>query len=181
MAVRGRRPKPTALHELHGTLNSTRHAARVNEPQAAGSLQLEPPDWLTDSQKDGWRYAMTHAPRNLLAPIDRTILVLWIEAEDRHRRAAIAQALLDKDTALPMLTRRDHGPLRKAEMVESPYIRIMTRAAETLIRCANELGFSPASRPRLAIPPGADDGPAKKSDPWAQLKVLQGGKGSSAA
>ena len=180
MAKPGRRPKPTALHELQGTLNSTRHAGRASEPEAPGDPLNEPPDWLTDSQKEGWRYAIAHAPRNLLKPIDRTVLVIWVEAEDRHRRAMIAQAILDKDNKLPMLRVQAKGLGKPSELRESPYLRIMARAAETLLRTVSELGFSPAARPRLGETHG-ERTPAAPQDPWAKLKVLQGGKNSSAA
>ena len=175
----GRRPKPTALHELHGTLNSTRHKTRATEPEPPGDPLDAPPEWLTDSQKEGWRYALQHAPRNLLKPIDRTILVIWVEAEDRHRRAAMALAAADaRNPGLPLVLPRSRGLNKGVELVESPYVRILTRAAETLMRATAELGFSPAARPRLPTAPAL---PGTPTDPWARLKVLQGGKGSGAA
>ena len=167
----GRRPKPTLLHELHGTLNATRHKARAREPEAPGDPLTDPPAWLTESQKEGWRHAIAHAPRGLLRPIDRTVLVIWVEAEDRHRRAAIAQAALDADAPdQPLVQRGPAGILQ-----ESPYGRILARTAETLLRATAELGFSPAARPRLAGSIGPEATPA--ADPWQQLKLLNGGKG----
>ena len=171
----GRRPKPTLLHELHGTTNATRHKNRAREPEAPGDPLAEPPDWLTDGQKEAWRYAIEHAPRGLLKPIDRTVLLIWVEAEDRHRRAAMAQAALDaRAPGLQLVMPRSRGAGRGTELVESPYVRILSRAAETLLRATAELGFSPAARPRLA---GGTTAPeAAPTDPWQQLKVLQGGK-----
>lgn len=176
----GRKPKPTALHELQGTLNTTKHRSRVTEPQPPGDPLHAPPDWLTDSQKEGWRYAIAHAPANLLKPIDRTVLVVWVEAEDRHRRATLAQAGLDaRNPLMQLVLPRSRGAGKGTELVESPYVRIITRAAETLLRATAELGFSPAARPRLSAP-DAPHQPAP-GDPWARLKVLQGGKDTSAA
>ena len=170
----GRRPKPTALHALHGTANTTRHAHRATEPQPPGDDLEDAPDWLTDDQKAGWLYALQHAPRGLLKPIDRTVLVVWVEAEDRHRRASMAQAVLDaRNPTMPMLLPRSRGAQKGTELVESPYVRIITRAAETLMRAVSELGFSPASRPRLSVPVPAVP---PEHDPWARLKMLQGGK-----
>src|SRR5947209_4708028 len=82
-----RKPKPTALHSLHGTLNSTRHKHRETEPDALGLLK-EPPDFLTESQKEGWRYAIAHAPLGILRMIDRTALVMWVEAEGAREPGA---------------------------------------------------------------------------------------------
>ena len=173
--MRGRKPKPTVLHELHGTLNSTRHAGRANEPEAIGDLASEPPDWMTDAQQDGWRFVMKHAPKGVLKAIDRAVLAVWVEAEDRYRTAARQQALLDRGAKLPLLTKAKDGTA-----VASPYLSIMNRAAGVLIKCSSELGFTPAARPRLSIPP-EQEAAIKPEDKWQRLRVLEGGKGSGAA
>ncbi|MBL6082381.1 phage terminase small subunit P27 family [Belnapia sp. T18] len=167
--MRGRKPVPTELHKLRGTLNATRHGkGRAGEPEATGDLLPEPPAWMTEAQQAGWRYALEHAPRGLLKQIDRGLLAIWVEAEARYRTAATMQAQLDQNTSLPLLTKtRDGTP------VQSPYIGIMNRAAALMIKAASELGFSPAARPRLAA--GAQE-PAEEQSPWSQLKVIHGGK-----
>ena len=100
--MRGRKPVPTALHDMRGTTRTTRHVRdRAGEPIAAGSL-ADPPEWLTERQKEGWRYAIAHAPKGLLKPIDRAVLAIWVEAEDRHRTAAMTQAELDRGAQLPL-------------------------------------------------------------------------------
>ena len=169
MSRRGRKPKPTALHSLHGTLNSTRHKHRETEPEALGLLK-EPPDFLTESQKEGWRYAIAHAPLGILRMIDRGTLVMWVEAEDRHRQALIMQAKADANTPLPLLSKAKDGTA-----IPSPYLRIMNQAADVMLRTASELGFTPAARPRLAAKT-AQGVPAEPNSPWAKLRVLQGGK-----
>ena len=40
-----RQRKPTALHELEGTTNTTRHRDRGHEPKAAGNLGAPPNNW----------------------------------------------------------------------------------------------------------------------------------------
>ena len=40
-----RQRKPTALHEIEGTLNTTRHRDRAREPKASGSIGAPPNDW----------------------------------------------------------------------------------------------------------------------------------------
>jgi phage terminase small subunit len=173
MARPGRKPKPTALHELHGTFNATKHGRdRAGEPEPPGASLSEPPDFLSPGQLDAWRYAVAHAPLNVLRPIDRGMLLIWVEAEDRLRRAMIAQAAIDEkhpNTPLLVPLRRKDGALALAE---SPYLRVISRAAETMIRAAGELGFSPAARPRLAAGGGGAQ-PPEPNDPWARLKMLQ--------
>jgi P27 family predicted phage terminase small subunit len=157
--------KPTALKRLHGTQKVTRERLRQYEPQPETEIDPVPPHWMTASQKDGWAYVMRHAPRGLLKGLDRGALVLWVEAEDRHRVAAMMQAQLDRGSKLPLLTRN-----KKGEAVPSPYLRIMTYAAIVMMRCCTELGFSPASRPRVQLIPGG--GPVViegGADPWDEF------------
>lgn len=169
----GRRPKPTALHKLHGTYNATNHGRdRQFEPVPIGDLEEPPPD-LTDSQEAGWRYAVAHMPKGVVKLIDRTILRVWVDAEDRHRTAMLMQAMLDQDTKLKLLVKGPNG------LEPSPYNTILDKTAQTLFRAAQELGFSPAARPRLKLHAHADDKPADidpRTNPWAALQVIPGGK-----
>ncbi len=168
--MRGRKPKPTALHKLHGTLNTTRHAnGRSGEPVAEGDLLPEPPGWMSEGQQAGWRFAVEHAPKGILKAVDRGMLAVWVEAEERHRTAAAMQARLDQGAKLPLLTKTKDGTA-----VASPYLGIMNRAAAIMIKAASELGFSPAARPRLAA--SAAQEPSDEHSPWARLKVIHGGK-----
>jgi P27 family predicted phage terminase small subunit len=70
---------------------------------------------------------------------------------------------------LPLLTKTKDGTA-----VASPYLGIMNRAAALMLKAGSELGFSPAARPRLAAQ--ATQPPADAQSPWAQLKVIHGGK-----
>jgi P27 family predicted phage terminase small subunit len=167
--MRGRRPKPTALHKLHGTYNPTDHGrARASEPVAEGELDREPPGWLTAAQKQSWRYAIDHMPRGVAKKIDRGMLVVWVEAEDRHRRAMIMQAKLDANTQLELLVNTPHG------LAPSPYNDILDKCAKTMFRAASELGFSPAARPRIHLDPEATKG--DDDNPWAALRLIPGGR-----
>jgi hypothetical protein len=168
----GRRAKPTALHKLHGTYNATNHGRdRKGEPVPIGDLDEPPPD-LTDSQEAGWRYAIAHMPKGVVKLIDRGILKVWVEAEDRHNTARMMQAMLDQDTKLKLLVKGPNG------LEPSPYNFILDKTAQTMFRAAQELGFSPAARPRLKVHGHDDAKPADdvRSNPWAALQVIPGGK-----
>src|SRR5215831_16481499 len=136
--MRGRRPKPTTLHKLHGTFNVTDHGrSRSSEPIAEGDLDREPTKWLTASQKDGWRYAIDHMPKGVAKKIDHGVLLIWVEAEDRHQTAMMMQARLDVDATLKLLIRTP------VALMASPYNDILDKTAKLMIRAAQELGFSP--------------------------------------
>jgi P27 family predicted phage terminase small subunit len=168
----GRPPKPTALHKLHGTGRTARIRTRAREPQPVGDL-VDAPNWLTASQREGWQYAIRHCPKGLLKLLDRSALVLWVEAEDRHRGAMIAQAMLNaRSPELPWLVKGPDG------LMVSPYVEIIDRAAKIMVRMMTELGFSPVARPRLKLYQTPDDRPQDdpRANPWAALQVIPGGK-----
>jgi P27 family predicted phage terminase small subunit len=171
---RGHKPcVPTALKRLRGTAQPCREEKRQFEPVPELDLASEPPPWLTDEQQASWRYAMVHAPRGLLKGTDRGPLVAWCVAESRHRTAAMAQARIDHGKDWPLLQ-----PGKDGRAVISPYVTIMERSELIMLRIASELGFTPASRPRLQLIPGAApppliDGEAEL-DPWDALGRLHG-------
>jgi hypothetical protein len=87
--MRGRKPVPTMLRELHG--NPRKVPLPKFEPKPVGDLS-EGPDWFTEDLRAGLAYALTNSPPGLLKRIDRGVLIAWVVAEDLHRQAAIAQA-----------------------------------------------------------------------------------------
>jgi P27 family predicted phage terminase small subunit len=145
MIVRGRKPKPTTLKELAG--NPGHRPLNRAEPKPAGLLS-EAPEWFNDAQRAGWAYAIEHAPMGLLRKIDRSVLAVWVVAEHLHREA-IAEVL-------------KYGMLVKAPKTEqpmqSPYLAIVNRQAQIMLKAAEQLGFSPAARPRLQVPSSPNDG-----------------------
>ncbi len=74
--MRGRKPKPIALHKLEDTFNVAEHRDCGQEPVVAGNLQPEPPIWMTVDQQDVWRYVIMRAPKSLLKMIDRGALTV---------------------------------------------------------------------------------------------------------
>ena len=167
--MRGRKPLPTRLHVARGTYQRSRHGGR--DPEAPNELP-PPPEDLTPEQQTLWQAAVEQAP--WLRAADATLLLLWVEVTDRHRRARIAQAEMDANSEFPLL-RRDP---RTGEIKASPYIRELTRAGETMLRCAQELGFSPTARTRLATAPAKPPSSDPAEGPWAKLKLLEGGHNS---
>ena len=164
--MRGRKPLPTELHRLKGSFNVTKHGRdRTGEPIATGAL-LGPPDWMSESQQESWRFAVQNAPTGILKQIDRGILTVWIVAEDDHRTATMAQAALNKEAVLPMLTKD-----KNSSMAVSPYQHIKMNSALLMVKAASELGFTPAARPRLAT--GADGG--HEASEWDELRQIVSG------
>lgn len=136
--MRGRRPKPTHLKRLQG--NPGKRALNEAEPVPEGDLYAAP-EWMSDAQRESWAYAITHAPYGLLKQLDASVLAIWVVAEDLHRQAA------EKVTQYGLLTKSPNAGLP----LQSPYLAILNKQAQIMLKAGAELGFSPASRTRVQV------------------------------
>jgi P27 family predicted phage terminase small subunit len=146
--VRGAKPKPTHLKLLAG--NPGKRPLNRNEPKPQGDLH-DAPDWLTDEQKAGWTYAIANAPAGLMKRLDRSALTAFVVAEDLHRQATVAVGKFGLITKSPS----------KGEPMQNPYLPIINRQAQIMLKAAAELGFTPSSRSRVEIVGGETEDPAE--------------------
>lgn len=166
----GRKPKPTHLHVIEGTSNTTRHRGRKREPKPTGELQ-DAPDWFTDAQRDVWSYGLRSAPRGLLKAIDLSVFTVWVVACDAHRQAAEQLAKLGPGGLLTRTATRHGRPDANGNpttvggsVVQSPLVGIMNRQALIMIKAAAEMGFTPSSRARVVTDPHAPLGNDPESE-----------------
>lgn len=136
---RGPKPKPTNLRVIQAL--PPRHGFNAHEPQPVGELR-DAPDWLTDAQKDGWNYAIAHAPAGLLKLLDRSVLEIWVVADDYHRQAAMT-------IAREGMVIESHAVRARAQFVQSPYLAIKNKQAQIMLNAAAQLGFTPSSRTQI--------------------------------
>jgi P27 family predicted phage terminase small subunit len=154
--MRGRRPKPTALKKLEG--NPGKRPLNEHEPKPEGDLYAAP-QWMSESQRVGWGYAITHAPYGLLKHLDRSILAIWVVAEDLHREAS------EKISQYGLLTKSPNAGLP----LQSPYLAILNKQAQIMLKAGAELGFSPSSRSRVQVVPDVSPSPFsrfRRAKPW---------------
>jgi P27 family predicted phage terminase small subunit len=144
--MRGRKPVPSHLKRLHG--NPGKRPINAHEPVPEGDLHAAP-TWLSDSQREGWAYAITHSPHGLLKQLDRAVLAIWVVAEDLHREAA------EKIGQYGLLTKSPNAGMP----LQSPYLAILNKQAQIMIKAAAELGFTPSSRSRVQIATGTSSDP----------------------
>lgn len=135
---RGTKPRPTMLRVITG--NPGKRPMNHDEPVPEGNLD-RPPEWLSEPQKEGWLYAIEHAPPGLLKRLDQSVLTVWVVAEDCHRQAV--EAVLR------------HGMLIKAPNtgvpMQSPYLAIQNKQAQIMLKAAAEMGFTPSSRSQIHV------------------------------
>lgn len=147
--MKGRKPKPTHLKVVGG--NPGKRRINDSEPKPVGNL-CEAPDWLTEEQKAGWAYAISNSPYGLLKKLDKSALTVLVVAEDFHRQAVIAVGKFGLITKSPS----------KGEPMQNPYLPIINRQAQIMIKAAAELGFTPSSRSRVEVSGGEEEDPADR-------------------
>ncbi len=72
-----RQRKPTALHEIQGTRNTTRHRDRGNEPKAGGSLGAPPNNWKAPG-RSLWYELRKQIPEGVATASDRAAFELLV-------------------------------------------------------------------------------------------------------
>ena len=132
--------KPTFLKILEG--NRGKRPLNLLEPKPVGNLK-EPPEWFSESQKEGWNYAIENSPKGLLKRLDRSALVAWVVAEDLHRQATLkvvekGLVVSSPDKGIPM---------------QNPYLAIINRQAVIMLKAASDMGFTPTARVKIKVDP----------------------------
>jgi P27 family predicted phage terminase small subunit len=143
--MRGRRPKPTRLKMLTG--NPGKRRLNEDEPRPDPNIP-ECPSELGPVARTEWdRLVDELAVLRMLTNLDRAALAaycgayaLWAEATVQLQKYG---AMIKSPTGFP---------------IQSPYLSIVNRQAEIMMRIASEFGFTPASRSRIATP--AKSGPS---------------------
>ena len=135
--MKGRKPKPTQLKAVTG--NPGGKALNKNEPEPDGDL-IAAPDWMSDDQKASWTYAIENAPLGLLKNLDQSILTIWVIAEDYHRQA------VKKIAGDLVITAEESG-----YKMQNPYLSIVNKQAEIMMKSSAEMGFTPSSRSRVSM------------------------------
>lgn len=150
--MRGRKPKPTALKLIAG--NPGKRALNAHEPQPRADLAASPA-WLTERQQATWREVVELSPPGLLKDVDASVFAVWVVAFDLYQEASEKLArtgMLIKapNTGVPM---------------QSPYLAIVNRQAQIMLKAAAEMGFTPASRSRVVVKRDA----STADDPWGAI------------
>jgi len=133
----GRPRKPTAVKKLQGTLQKCR--ANPAEPTPQNDLKaMTPPEYLTDSAKEIWVFALSQAPEGMLSTLDFGIFSEWAVVYDQF--LTISESIKKGGT----LRRETDG-----ELVPSPLLSKLHSTITLLRGLQSDLGFTPSSRSRV--------------------------------
>lgn len=133
----GRPRKPTALKKLQGTLQK----CRTNPDEPIPQIDLKSivaPDYLTDSAKEIWTFALQAAPEGMLSSLDFGIFVQWVVCFDQFIQ--LSACIKEQGT----FTKDGDGNIKVSDILHH-----ITKTAAILRGLENELGFTPASRSKV--------------------------------
>ena len=135
----GRPRKPTAVKKLQGTLQKCRTNTLEPIPQVDLKQFTEPPEYLTESAKDIWTFALQQAPEGMLSSLDYSIFSEWVILYDQFIK--LSEGLKQQGTFV-----RDADGNQTVNNI----INSITKTATILRGIENELGFTPASRSKVS-------------------------------
>lgn len=148
MAVRGRKPKPTALKERLG--NPGKRPLNEAEPQPQ-SASTRVPHGLSAGAQKFWRGVAAELVRlGVLTVVDVPAFILMAEHYGMAR-AAVKELTLDSGK-LKLLILDQHGVDRK-----HPLLQVLRDNSAAFRSFATEFGMTPSSRSRLHIEPQEQD------------------------
>ena len=150
----GRKPLPIAVKKIKGTLQKCRTNPR--EPRPTGVL-CTAPEYMSDSAKEAWDYAVANSPPWLLSALDGAVLERWANCPGLYREAL---SKINRAGVSGMIVKTPSGILRR-----SPLMDVIRDLALEMKGYESEMGFTPASRSRISMPVDA----AKDNDPWSDI------------
>ena len=165
----GPRPKPTYIRKKEG--NPGRVKINENEP-IPPSERLSCPEWLNDVGKIEWKRIiemfnqMEANGQRVITEADQSILAAYcqaysdlVEAIKKINEVKFKVGNFEFRGNIIVFKRDDNS----IYMQVSPYETIKNKAIQIMLKCASELGFTPASRTKIqVIPIGKNDSESER-------------------
>jgi len=167
--MRGRKPKPTALHVLNGNPSKIKDLGK-NEPKPV-PIAPKCPHWLHKNAKKEWRRIAPQLERlGLLTQVDMAALAMYCEAWAQYRDAiefihkkgqvyATWERNMDGSVATD-----DRGQPILRHMQQWPQVGIANKQLKNIQSLCAEFGLTPSARGRIQVP-----GAAEGDDPMEAL------------
>lgn len=157
MAIRGRKPKPTALKVLEG--NPGHRPLNQKDRLAKGKLP-DCPDWLEDDAKEEWeRLGGVLAEMGMLNETDRAAFAGYCQAYARWKAAE------------KFITQ--HGDMFRTPsgyIQQVPQVSIAQTNLKIMLKFCEQFGLTPSARSRLI---GADNDEENAAD---AMELILGGR-----
>jgi P27 family predicted phage terminase small subunit len=143
----GRKPKPTAIRELHG--NVGHRPINKNEPKFSGVPVC--PTWLPGSAKTEWNRIVTQLEElDMLKATDQQALAAYCVAFSRWQTAERIVNREGQTVKEPVLDKT--GTVIGHKVKRHPATIIAKDERTSMLKAASLFGFDPSSRSRVQIP-----------------------------
>ena len=160
MAVRGRKPKPTAIKELEG--NPGKRPLNKNEPKPDKKAP-RCPAWLEEEAKKEWKRTGTMLEQlGLLTEMDMAAFAGYCQAYARWKEAE------EFITQHGTMIRTPNGYLQQV-----PQVSIAQTNLKIMLKFCEQFGLTPSARSRMTT----GDEQQRETDPM-ELILISGGKKS---
>lgn len=167
--MKGRKPLPTEIKELQGTLQPCR--TNCQEPKVRQKIceKAAPPETLSDEAKVHWNFVLEHEGAGWIKQCDRGMFEqyceLWAEItksrkEKKALRAELSELRPQYEEALKF------GSLDRAKVINARMealeekdrflANLIVKSVQPFKSVAAELGLTPSSRSRVIALNGAD-------------------------
>lgn len=141
----GRKPLPTEVKKLQGTLRPERVHADQMKPSPFVHVPL-PPDYLGEIAKKEWTIIVSnYAKLGMLSSLDSSIIAaycneieIYIEATNELRGKSKLIKAKNPDGSI-----KGHAP--------HPLLKVAKDALDRALKIAVELGLTPAARTKIAV------------------------------
>lgn len=182
MALRGRKPKPTAIKKLEG--DRSKKGLSKSEPKPdLGVAPPEAPEWLSEVGRAEWERLSRQLWLNgLLGREDVQAFAAYCDhfsnamryrsilEEQRREEARVARAQERWEHFGRRGTRPEPSTLGQASMIctstgtlqQNPVIGMLNVSTREMMKIATEFGLTPSSRARVNVPRGGANFPEPK-------------------
>lgn len=137
----GRKRKPTILHLLEGGRKKTHRPLPENEPHPPAEIPKCPRHLDKEARKEWRRMAKELGPLGLLTGLDKAVFASYCQAWSTWVAATLkvqeVGMVVKASTGTPMM---------------NPYLPIVNKANEQMMKALVEIGMSPSSRSRVKVP-----------------------------
>lgn len=144
MAPRGRKPLPTAMHELSGAYQKNPKRRKKKEP-AAPKDSPTCPRYLDRLAKNEWRHVTGLLEKmNVLSAADKSALAIYCETYSEWRKAIE----MCKQYGAWQVIKNSRGEI---DTKRHEWDRVRERTADACRRWLTEFGLTPSARTRLQV------------------------------
>ena len=152
---RGRKPKPSHLKVVTGTLHPSRENRQEPKPKVS---MPSPPSHLSEEAKEEWeRLCKDLYNLGILTELDRAALAAYCQAYGRWVQAERAFAEMAEGSpsgGMVVMTKNDNA-------IHNPLVGAANKAMADMMRYASEFGMTPSSRSRIKSDGQAEEDPAE--------------------